>query len=293
MYYCLPHIVIEVIPMLYILKGSVTHTRNILELFDLISQLNGTRHRMGDSVELYDRLVKILVHKSGLFPYTECTTALHELIHIAQQTALTGPPRYSNLFKFERANHYLKQLLQNSNQGLASIFKNYLVTEHMAIVVGTSFKNMANLSHVFSSLPTDLNIFAHGASQHVSSLHVDFEEDQAIVYTVETSRINELRGKAYRDKELSGTQFIKFLEFVGEECTEGCLLDILFIEYRRLKDTAQRGSYRNFSVVVHEYLEDPDAYSGLMEPISDSPEYTDDHNFLMHAMTDMKYMVER
>jgi hypothetical protein len=244
-------------------------------------------------VVLYDRLVAILVNKSGLFPSTECTTALHELIHIAQQLVETGPPRYSNLFKFERANHYLKQLLQNANQGLASIFKNYLVTEHMALVVGTSFKNMANLSHVFSSMPADLNIFTHGASQHVSSLHVDFEDDKAIVYTVETSRINELRGKSYGKKAVDDTQFIKFLEYVGEECTEGCLLDILFIEYKRLKKTAARASYRSFSVVLLAFIRDPEGYSELMAPILGSPAYIDDLRFLIYVMNIMKFTIRR
>jgi hypothetical protein len=158
-------------------EGSTAHTNNILELFDIISQLNGSRHKVEGNDVLFDKVVKNLVEKSGLFPSTECTTALHELIHIADQILITGPPRYSNLFKFERANHFLKQLLQNAKHGLPSIFKNYLISEHMALCVGTSFHNMSTLTKLFRCMPTDLNIFSHGPSYYLRSMHVDYNVD--------------------------------------------------------------------------------------------------------------------
>jgi hypothetical protein len=71
-------------------EGSRRHTDNVLQLFDIISQLNGSRHKVEGADILLEKLINNLVEKSGLFPGCECTTALHELIHICEQIPITG-----------------------------------------------------------------------------------------------------------------------------------------------------------------------------------------------------------
>jgi hypothetical protein len=107
----------------------------------------------------------------------------------------TGPPRYSSLFKFERANLYLKQLLKNASNGLPSIFKNYLISEYVSICIGTSLNNIAAMKDVLKDMPHDLNLFMHAPPAYLSSIHVDYNDNAPTVYTVQSSRINELRGR--------------------------------------------------------------------------------------------------
>jgi hypothetical protein len=99
-------------------KGGPVYTENLLEIFDIMAALNATRLNVRDIKEnLRPRLIKALVRRSGLLPPTESMLTLHELVHICDQVDEVGVPRVSSLYKFERMNHILKDLLQNRGKG--------------------------------------------------------------------------------------------------------------------------------------------------------------------------------
>ena len=77
--------------------------------------------------QVWDDVVDVLATHAGLFPPTECTWTLHELMEIVKLVKEMGPPRFNNLFKYERVNHYLKGMVMNKACGIASTTKNYLV----------------------------------------------------------------------------------------------------------------------------------------------------------------------
>ena len=67
--------------------------------------------------ELYTGLIDNLIKRSGLVPPRECTTTLHELLHVCDQVQMIGAPRYSTLYKFEKVNKLLKSFCFNKAKG--------------------------------------------------------------------------------------------------------------------------------------------------------------------------------
>lgn len=99
-------------------KGSVPHRDNILDIYDIMASLCATRLNAKQVKEvLKPRLIAALVKRAGLLPPTECMLTLHEMIHICEQVEEVGVPRVSSLYKFERMNHILKELLKNHSKG--------------------------------------------------------------------------------------------------------------------------------------------------------------------------------
>ena len=116
---------------LYNEENEVAHTYPYTEvkikLFDIMGKLSCGRILKSSLPELEIELINVLIEHSSLFPPTECTYTLHEIVHIIKQIKDIGPPRYSTLFKFERVNLFIKRMIKNRNHSLASITKNYLV----------------------------------------------------------------------------------------------------------------------------------------------------------------------
>ena len=103
------------------------YTEIKIKLFDIMAKLSCGRILKSSLPELEKDLINVLIEHSALFPPTECTYTLHELVHIIKQIKDIGPPRYSTLFKFERVNLFIKKLIKQRNHSLASITKNYSV----------------------------------------------------------------------------------------------------------------------------------------------------------------------
>ena len=105
------------------------YTEIKIKLFNMLGKLSAGRILKSSLQLLETELINILVEHSSMFPPTEQTYTLHELVHILKQIPIVGPPRYSTLFKFERVNLFLKRMVKNRNYSLASITKNYLVSK--------------------------------------------------------------------------------------------------------------------------------------------------------------------
>ena len=100
---------------------------NKLKLFDLLRILNCSRIKANDVGSIFDQTIDALVEHSGLFPPTEQTYALHELVHIVKQITHIGPSKFNNLFMYERVNSTLKRMIKNKCNSMASIVKAYAV----------------------------------------------------------------------------------------------------------------------------------------------------------------------
>ena len=123
-------------------KGCVTYTKNICEIFDIMGSLGATRlnaQQVRDVIK--PKIIAAMVQRAGLLPPTECMLTLHELLHICDQVAEVGVPRVSSLYKFERMNHILKELLQNHAKGKCVVTSFYVFS-------------CTYLCHVFSCLST-------------------------------------------------------------------------------------------------------------------------------------------
>jgi len=77
---------------------------------------------------IYTLTIDALVEHSALFPPTEQTYALHELVHIVKQIPKIGPPKFNNLFMYERVNSTLKRMIKNKCNSMPSIVKAYAVS---------------------------------------------------------------------------------------------------------------------------------------------------------------------
>ena len=123
---------------------SQLYVDNKLKLFDVIRILNSSRIKYTDINSIKTLMIDVLVEHSALFPPTEQTYALHELIHVASQIPKVGPPKFNNLFMFERVNASLKRMIKNKCNSMPSIVKAYAVSIHtyihMFLYVFTCFR---------------------------------------------------------------------------------------------------------------------------------------------------------
>lgn len=124
-----------------------------LDLFDLLSVLKSGRIKYENLSGLREKLVNALVQHALLFPPSEQTYALHELIHVCDQIPKIGPPRFNNCYLFERLNLTMKRFIRNKCHSMPSIIKSYaviclLTTLHLKCASLTNFK-LVSLSYYF------------------------------------------------------------------------------------------------------------------------------------------------
>jgi len=106
--------------------NCVSYFENILDVFDIMGMLNSSSLKVDKFNEDFMlMLLDAVILRSGLMPPTECTMTLHELIHTCDQVLEQGVNRVSTLYKFERVNHFLKTLLQNSAAGTITLLDNF------------------------------------------------------------------------------------------------------------------------------------------------------------------------
>lgn len=131
---------------------------------------------------------------AALFPPSECTYALHELIHVGTQIIQVGPPRFNSLFMFERVNLFLKRMIKNKNSHSASIIKAYAKEEFITQIVGYNFKRLIKIIHTLSCMPSNYN-FVKKVLSSFTNLHVDRDEGKYVIHSIPNCRVHELRGQ--------------------------------------------------------------------------------------------------
>ena len=138
------------------------------------------------NVELQD----VLIEHAALFPPSESTYALHEIIHVASQIPKIGPPRFNCLFMFERVNLFLKRMVKNKHHHMGSIMKAYAKEEFITQSIGYNFTTLKNFITTVSCIPSDYNIVKKIINSF-NNLHI--EEDN-VMYSLPNCRVHELRG---------------------------------------------------------------------------------------------------
>lgn len=91
--------------------GCPLVTTNILNVFSIITALTCHEFCLNDHDQLMDYIYDVVSDHEGLLPPSEATYTLHEMVHVAKQIIEVGPPLMVSMFKYERQNKYLKNLL--------------------------------------------------------------------------------------------------------------------------------------------------------------------------------------
>jgi hypothetical protein len=136
-------------------------------------------------------LRETLIEHSMLFPPSESTYALHEIIHVCSQIEKTGPPRFNCLFMFERVNLFLKRMIKNKHHHMASIIKSYASEEFLCQTVGFNFKCLSKVIEIMSCMPSNYNI----VKKILNSFNNLYVDENNVMYSIPNSRVHELRGK--------------------------------------------------------------------------------------------------
>lgn len=108
-------------------EESTPYVNNKLKLFEIVRILNSARIKLSDVADIRQFTIDALVEHAALFPPCEQTYTLHELIHEIDQIPKLGPPKFNNLFGFERVNATLKRMIKNRCNSMPSIAKAYAV----------------------------------------------------------------------------------------------------------------------------------------------------------------------
>ena len=134
-----------------------------------------------------------LIEHAALFPPSECTYALHELIHVGAQILQVGPPRFNSLFMFERVNLSLKRMIKNKNSHAPSIIKAYAKAEFITQIIGFKFNRLVKIIDTLRCMPSNYNLVKKLLSSF-TNIHVARDKDKYVIYSIPNCRVHELRG---------------------------------------------------------------------------------------------------
>jgi hypothetical protein len=129
--------------------GDETVTKNILKLFDIMTYLTSHVIPLTKVDPLLKVIYETLADHDGLLPPTESTYAFHELVHVGQQIMECGPPVLTNMYKYERFNKYLKNIIKNRRSPISSLIKNYLIAEASTMNLGTNFNELQRIVEIY------------------------------------------------------------------------------------------------------------------------------------------------
>ena len=161
-----------------------------LRLYNCIGSLFAGRIRKNLLPTMKTELYDTLIEHSALFPQSECTHTLHELVHCCDQIEELGPPRVNSLFMFERVNQYLKRMVKNKSSHMSSIVKAYAKEEFITQTIGYKFDRLITIIDILTCMPTNYNMVKKIISSF-SNLYVD---ENNVMYSLPNSRVHELRG---------------------------------------------------------------------------------------------------
>jgi hypothetical protein len=158
-------------------NNNVPHIMaNMLELFDIIAHLCLYRFHVKDDVDdIFIKLIINLCRREGLLPPCESTYVIHELVHIVDQIHQLGPPMMSSMWKYEQKNKWLKGLIKNKSSYLASVTKNYILSESISFLVGLDVDNWKTMKELFVVADPSIVDNISGAIKAIEKLKFDSE----------------------------------------------------------------------------------------------------------------------
>jgi hypothetical protein len=141
-----------------------------------------------------------MVDRFSLVPPCEATLPCHDICHIFDEIDTHGLIRYRNLFKFERMNSFMKQILKNRAHGIASIMKNYNTHEKTTMSGSLYLENVVRFHNLCKLHPSNGLPF-QSLSSYVTSIHVEPKEetgeDMTKLYDIPSSNVIEFRGSSF------------------------------------------------------------------------------------------------
>ena len=170
--------------------ASDIYINSKLRLFNCIGSLFAGRIKKTNLPTMQIELQDCLIEHAALFPPSESTYALHELIHCCSQIDEIGPPRFNCLFMFERVNLFLKRMVKNRCSHLASIVKGYALEEYITQTIGYDLTKLNKVVTILSCMPTNCNLVKKILTSF-ANLYID-EDD--VMYSLPNARVHELRG---------------------------------------------------------------------------------------------------
>jgi hypothetical protein len=194
-----------------------------LKLFSIISELQSGSMNLDNLQNLRTRALDILIEHAALFPPSECTYALHEIVHVIEQIEQIGPPRYSTMFMYERVNLTLKRMVKNKNHPFASMINSYATAEFVTQSIGYNFTKMLSVMKLFSFIPTDVNLIKKVLSSF-QNLYVDKANT---IYCLPNLRVNALKGRI-RAQPLSVKDQSELSKALGNIASDGSVLGKYF-----------------------------------------------------------------
>lgn len=102
-----------------------------LQLIDLMTCLRSSTIRRDVLPNIIQDVKVKLAELECLLPPSEARWTKHELVHVAESIGEVGPTVYTNIYKHERVNNYMKRLNNNPASPIPSITKNYLVSYYV------------------------------------------------------------------------------------------------------------------------------------------------------------------
>jgi hypothetical protein len=128
--------------------GSKVHMCVVLRVFRLLRWL------CADSLVLDDDKYALMIKEfaltasavSGMFPISELTFAFPQLLPIILELRITGPPRRFWMFRFEALHKLLKSYVRNVAKPIASIAKNFALSERARMLMAYRIANPAAMA---------------------------------------------------------------------------------------------------------------------------------------------------
>jgi hypothetical protein len=221
----------------------------MLDIFDVIGILTSNKLSQASINEINSMLIAMVIERSGLVPPSECTITLHELLHLIDQSIAVGCPRFSNLYKFEKVNKFLKSMLKNVAKGFASIMKNYMEKESIFMQTAIQLSEMESVEDLQKFLPTDTKSMKNIKS-FLQKIHIDYDEDdRADVVDIDSSNIVHF----YGDRKFEKFNSLLFayilhnaLEYPSMSAPEDSLLKRLFDEWKSGTGSKKPEAFLNF-----------------------------------------------
>jgi hypothetical protein len=160
-------------------------------------------------------IYETLSDHDGLLPPTESTYAFHELAHIGQQITKCGPPVFSNMYKYERFNKYLKNIIKNRRAPISSLVKNYLIAESSTMNLGTNFDELQQIVDIFRYVDRGISSNIVGAGLNgLAQLRFD-ESSRRLMYK-EINLIGEELDESDSQLSFPNPSLMKFLDQIDE-----------------------------------------------------------------------------
>jgi hypothetical protein len=222
--------------------------KNILDIFDIIGILTSNSFELDKIYVLGSNVVTSLAERGGLVPPSESTITLHELCHVTDQSTVIGCPRHNNLYKFEKVNKFLKNMLKNVAKGFASIIKNYMEKESIFFESALSLTEIENIKNLNKFFPRN-SLGMKSLSSYLQPLYVDSDDEKIIIYDIPNSNVVQLNGemKTYKlNKILFAYILHDAMTYPNASAPDNSLLKMLYNDWLGGKGVKKPENFLNF-----------------------------------------------